>query len=71
MLDFGFASRTPLILQGESAECGLACLAMVAGHHGHRIDLASLRARHSLSQRGVTLADLMRIALRAGASRAE
>ncbi|HMZ75529.1 MAG TPA: peptidase domain-containing ABC transporter [Rhodocyclaceae bacterium] len=62
MLDFGFASRTPLILQGESAECGLACLAMVAGHHGHRIDLASLRARHSLSQRGVTLADLMRIA---------
>ncbi|MEF9605909.1 cysteine peptidase family C39 domain-containing protein, partial [Paracoccus sp. PXZ] len=26
-------SRTPVILQGEAAECGLACMAMIAGHH--------------------------------------
>jgi ATP-binding cassette subfamily B protein RaxB len=54
----------PLVLQSEAAECGLACLAMVAGHHGHRIDLASLRARHPVSQKGATLGDLMRIAQR-------
>ena len=34
-LGFG-AQRTPLILQTEAAECGLAALAMVAGAHGHR-----------------------------------
>ncbi len=61
-LDFSAARRTPLILQTETAECGLACLAMVAGHHGHRIDLATLRARHAISLRGSTLADLMRLA---------
>ncbi len=62
MLEFGFSSRTPLILQSESAECGLACLAMIAGHHGHRIDLATLRARHNVSLRGSTLASLLQLA---------
>lgn len=62
MLDFSFSRRTPLILQTEAAECGHACLAMIAGHHGHRIDLASLRARHSVSLKGATLADLMQVA---------
>ena len=38
MLDFALTRRTPVILQTEAAECGLACLAMVAGYHGHRID---------------------------------
>ena len=61
MLDFSFTRRAPVILQSEAAECGLACLAMVAGFHGHRIDLATLRARHSISLKGSTLADLMRL----------
>jgi ATP-binding cassette subfamily B protein RaxB len=54
--------RTPLVLQTEVAECGLACLAMIAGRYGHRVDLPSLRQRHSLSLRGTTLHDLVRIA---------
>jgi ATP-binding cassette, subfamily B, bacterial CvaB/MchF/RaxB len=49
-------------LQTEAAECGLAGLAMVASRHGHRIDLASLRRRHSISLKGATLAHLMQIA---------
>ena len=53
---------TPLVLQSESAECGLACLAMVAGHHGHEIDLASLRERHPISSMGATLGTLMDVA---------
>ena len=60
MLDFSFSRRVPSILQTEAAECGHACVAMVAGYHGHRIDLATLRERHSVSLRGSTLADLMR-----------
>jgi ATP-binding cassette subfamily B protein RaxB len=54
--------RTPLILQTEVAECGLACLAMIAGRCGYRIDLPALRQRHNLSLRGATLHDLVRIA---------
>jgi ATP-binding cassette subfamily B protein RaxB len=54
--------RTPLVLQTETAECGLACLAMIAGRYGHRVDLAALRRRYSLSLRGTTLHDLVRVA---------
>ena len=54
--------RTPLVLQTEAAECGLACLAMIAGRYGHRVDLPALRRRHNLSLRGTTLHDLVRIA---------
>lgn len=50
------------VLQSEAAECGLACLAMVASHHGNRIGLRELRRRHSLSLKGATLSQLMDIA---------
>jgi len=54
--------RVPVVLQAEAAECGLACLAMVAGAHGLDTDLPTLRQRFSLSLKGVTLADLVRMA---------
>jgi ATP-binding cassette, subfamily B, bacterial CvaB/MchF/RaxB len=54
--------RTPIILQTEMAECGLACLAMIAGRYGHRVDLPALRQRYSVSLRGTTLHDLVRLA---------
>ena len=60
-LGFG-ARRLATVLQTEAAECGLACLAMVAAHHGHRSDLPTLRQRFSLSLKGATLADLVRMA---------
>ena len=37
--------RVPLVLQTEAAECGLACLAMVAGAHGLDTDLPALRSQ--------------------------
>ena len=55
-------SRLPMILQTEASECGLACLAMVAGYHGHRIDLGTLRRRHPVSLKGVTLRNLIKVA---------
>jgi ATP-binding cassette subfamily B protein RaxB len=57
-----FRRSTPLVLQAEAAECGLACLAMIAGRYGHRVDLPALRQRFNLSVRGTTLHDLVRIA---------
>lgn len=56
------ARRVPMIIQTEAAECGLACLAMVSGYHGHRIDLSTLRARFALSLKGSNLAQLVRYA---------
>ena len=56
------ARSTPLVLQTEAAECALACLAMVAGAHGHSVDLPTLRQRFSLSLKGATMADLVRMA---------
>jgi ATP-binding cassette subfamily B protein RaxB len=52
------SSRLPLILQTEVAECGLACLAMIASHHGLRTDLATLRGRFSVSINGTSLTTL-------------
>lgn len=62
-LKWGVSSRrVPVVLQAQAAECGLACLAMVASHLGYRTDLATLRERFGSSQKGVTLAELVRIA---------
>ncbi|WMW79713.1 peptidase domain-containing ABC transporter [Undibacterium cyanobacteriorum] len=48
------------ILQTESSECGLACLAMIASYFGYRADLSDLRRKFSISLKGATLAQLMR-----------
>lgn len=61
-LAVGLRRRLPVILQTEAAECGLACLAMVLGYHGVITDLATLRARHAISLKGMTLATLSRLA---------
>ena len=47
--------RIPTILQAARAECGLACLAMVAAAHGRRETLREYRLKFHLSQRGMTL----------------
>lgn len=62
LLDFGGRRRLPNLMQTEAAECGLACLAMVASYHGHRIDLNTLRHRHPVSLQGVTLRGLIQVA---------
>ncbi|HLJ86889.1 MAG TPA: peptidase domain-containing ABC transporter [Candidatus Angelobacter sp.] len=54
--------RLPVIFQTEAAECGLACLAMIADYHGEIMSLSALRRRFSISLRGATLAHLIRFA---------
>jgi ATP-binding cassette, subfamily B, bacterial CvaB/MchF/RaxB len=70
-LRFGWRRRLPMMLQTQAAECGLACVGMIANYFGHEIDLASLRRRFTTSLKGATLNDVMLIAYRLGlASRA-
>lgn len=54
----------PVIRQTESAECGLACLVMVAYWHGLRIDLPTLRENFRISTQGMTLQRLIECASR-------
>jgi ATP-binding cassette, subfamily B, bacterial CvaB/MchF/RaxB len=61
-LAFGFRPRLPLILQTEAAECGLASLAMIASHHGHQIDISTMRLRFSASLKGMTLYNIADLA---------
>lgn len=53
--------KVTTVLQTESTECGLACIAMIAAYHGLVIDLPSLRRRYSTSLRGVDLARIIDI----------
>lgn len=62
LLNFTGRPQLPLIRQSEAAECGLACLAMVAGFHGHRTTLSHMRRRFPISLRGATLAQLIAMA---------
>jgi ATP-binding cassette subfamily B protein RaxB len=50
------------VRQTEAAECGLACLVMIANYHGHNTDLGSLRLQNSISLKGSTLKSLIEIA---------
>ena len=63
LLNFG-ARKLPVIRQNETTECGLACLAMVAGFHGFETDIAALRRRFPTSAAGVTLSAVMEMAAR-------
>src|SRR5579875_840194 len=58
-INFRGGPRLPDVRQAEAAECGLACLVMVAGYHGRQMDLATLRRRHPVSVRGATLRSIM------------
>lgn len=63
-LSFGVGSKLPMLLQTEATECGLACLAMIAGYHGHHVDVATMRGRFPVSLKGTGLGRLIEIAQR-------
>ena len=60
-LKLGFGKRLPLILQTESSECGLACIAMIVSYHGYQTDLSELRKRFLISLKGATLAQIVNV----------
>ncbi|UPG85444.1 peptidase domain-containing ABC transporter [Luteibacter aegosomatis] len=66
LLGMGRRRRLPVTRQMEAAECGIACLAMILGWHGHHVSLAELRRRFPTSAKGSTLEDVIRWSDEAG-----
>ncbi len=64
LLNFGSASRMPVIYQTEAAECGLACLTMIASFYGYKTDLAHTRQRIQVSSQGTNFKSLIDMAAR-------
>ncbi len=62
----GGRSGIKTVLQAQASECGLACLAMIANFHGHRIDIAYMRSLLAVSRKGNSLAQLADAASRLG-----
>lgn len=61
-LHLGLRRKTPVVLQTEASECGLACVAMLLANFGTTTDLATLRNRHGAMPQGMTVIDLTRVA---------
>ncbi|EPY7206510.1 peptidase domain-containing ABC transporter [Klebsiella quasipneumoniae] len=65
-LNFSLINKTPVILQSEATECGIACLAMICSFYGLNIDLFNFRQRFGSPAQGVTLMSLSKTAEHAG-----
>jgi len=63
-----FRRRVPVRIQGETSDCGPACLAMVLAHHGIDTDLAQLRREMNAGRDGVSARTLVETARRHGLS---
>lgn len=53
---------TPVLLQAENSECGLACIAMVAAAHGAELSLSTLRERFAAHDHGPCLRTILSVA---------
>ena len=51
--------RVPVILQSEAAECGLACVAMLATHWGRNTSVSEIRRNNAVSLKGATLRSIV------------
>lgn len=67
-LAFHGGRRLPMIYGVEAAECGLACMVMVARYHGMDVDITGLRRRYSISMTGASIRSLMKLADMVGLS---
>lgn len=66
LLNLSGTRTLPMMRQAEAAECGLACVGMVAGAHGFQTDLPGLRRQFPISLKGATLRDVIAIASQVG-----
>lgn len=64
----GAVRHTPVIRAAEAAECGLACIAMVAARYGYRATLDQLRQQFPVSLAGANLRSLLDISAKLGLS---
>ncbi len=61
-ISFWRSQHLPVLLQTEAAECGLVTLCMISSYWGHKIDVASMRRRFSVSLKGSNLKGVMAMA---------
>ena len=61
-LSFSLTRRLPMIRQTEISECGLACLAMVAGYHGYQTNIIAMRKAFPVGSRGMNLQQIVELA---------
>ncbi|AYA41841.1 peptidase domain-containing ABC transporter [Xenorhabdus nematophila] len=54
-----FVKKLPVIIQTETTECGLACLAMIAAWYGRETDIYSMRKVFDVSNNGMTLRQII------------
>lgn len=66
MLKFRRGRRLPSLLQSESTECGLTCIAMMLGYYGNHAPLNDLRQRFPNSAKGMTARRMMEVAASMG-----
>ncbi len=67
LLRLGRKQHLPVLLQSETAECGIVCVVMVANYHGQSMDLRTVRTRFPISSaKGNTLADLVSLSHQLG-----
>ncbi|WP_037470513.1 peptidase domain-containing ABC transporter [Shewanella waksmanii] len=65
-INFTGGKMLPVIRQTEAAECGLACMAMIASYHGFQTDLFQMRQKHRVSLKGSTLRGMTQLADKVG-----
>ena len=61
-----FRKSLPIFRQSEAAECGLACVGMVASYWGKEYDLPALRRKFPITLQGAALNDLIRVSKNLG-----
>ncbi|PFG56467.1 ATP-binding cassette subfamily B protein RaxB [Vibrio sp. ES.051] len=61
-IDWGFSKKLALVRQTENAECGVACLAMIADWYGCKISLRHLREKFGITQHGMSFSRLIECA---------
>nr|WP_219626622.1 peptidase domain-containing ABC transporter [Stenotrophomonas maltophilia] len=60
--------KIQVVLQSEAAECGIACVVMLASYFGHGIGLSEARRRFRVSLKGAKLSQLIAMAQNLGMS---
>lgn len=62
LLRFDAKRRVPVVMQSAGAECGLACIAMVAAYYGGKHDMLALRTKFPTTLRGMRLKEIVNVA---------
>lgn len=62
LLELKVTNSVPLIKQVEAAECGLACIAMIANYFNHRTDMRDMRKSYTSGLKSMTLKNIIQTA---------